>query len=63
MSSNIKKLIVFILGLAEIMAGFAIYETSKFGSFTFVALGILFIAIMFLIDQRSKDPYNSRYTN
>ncbi|GGB09984.1 hypothetical protein ERX37_07755 [Macrococcus hajekii] len=63
MSNTMKKLIVFVIGLAEIMAGFAIYETSVFGAFVFVALGILFIAIMFLIDQRARNPYDSRYTN
>ena len=63
MSDNIKKLIVFIIGLAEIMAGFAVYETSKFGALAFIILGILFIGIMFLIDRRAKNPYNGRYTN
>ncbi len=63
MNTMYKKLFVFVLGLIEIIAGFALYETSVFGSFVFIALGLLFIIITFIIDHRANNPYNGRYSN
>ncbi|TDM10462.1 hypothetical protein [Macrococcus lamae] len=56
MNSTYKKLFVFILGLIEIIAGFAVYNTSVFGGITLVALGLIFFAVMFMINLREKDP-------
>ncbi|KAA1039474.1 hypothetical protein [Macrococcus equipercicus] len=63
MSTTYKKLFVFVLGLIEIIAGFAVYKTSLFGAFVFIALGLLFLIVMFIIDRRANNPYNGRFIN
>ncbi|MCE4957894.1 hypothetical protein [Macrococcoides caseolyticum] len=51
MHTNIKKLVVMILGLVEIIAGFALYENSTLGGIIFILLGFSFLAIMFIIER------------
>ncbi|WP_414048846.1 hypothetical protein [Macrococcus animalis] len=63
MTFTTKKLIVMVLGLVEIIAGFALYETSVLGGVTFILLGFAFLAIMFIIDrdEYKNDHYNVKH--
>lgn len=61
MNVTYKKLIVFILGLVEIIAGFAVYDTSAIGAAAFISLGIFFLIITFLIDRQSHHNFKGRH--
>lgn len=54
MNINMEKLIVLILGLVEIIAGFSLYEKSQLGGITFIGLGLAFFSIMFVMDLKYK---------
>lgn len=58
MDAKYKKLIVFILGLVEIIAGFAMMKTSMWGGISFIALGLIFFVVMFIINLRTNDPHH-----
>lgn len=63
MNLTSKKLIVLVLGLVEIIAGFALYETSALGGITFILLGFVFLAIMFIMDRNEykKNHYHVKH--
>lgn len=56
MDTKYKKLVVFILGLVEIIAGFAMIKSSTWGGITFIILGLVFFIVMFIINMRANDP-------
>lgn len=49
-----------VLGLVEIIAGFALYEESQLGGITFILLGFVFLAIMFIMERKD---YDSKHYN
>ncbi|RAI78970.1 hypothetical protein BFS35_013245 [Macrococcoides goetzii] len=60
MNIKMKELIVMVLGLVEIIAGFALYEESQLGGVTFILLGFAFLAIMFIMERKD---YESKHYN
>lgn len=58
MNIKMKELIVMVLGLVEIIAGFALYEESQLGGVTFIFLGFAFLAIMFIMERKDYQSKN-----